>query len=174
MRCIEDLKLDGIALDPGWLNPPRRVNDPAFYPVYAYCEATGVPVSVSMSINSGPDLSYCDPTALQRVAMDFGTLRLVVSHASWPMLTPMLAVAAKLSNVWLIPDLYMNTPGLPGRSDLVEAARHPILFKKIIFGTAYPSQSLEASLSGFDEAGIPEPNRAAILRTNLLEFLGEE
>ena len=174
MRCIEDLELDGIALDPGWLNPPKRVNDSAFYPVYAYCEANGVPVSVSMSINSGPDLSFCDPTALQRVAMDFGTLRIVVSHASWPVVTPMLAVAAKLPNVWLIPDLYMNTPGLPGRGELVEAARHPILARKIIFGTAYPSQSLAASLSGFDEAGIPESNRQAILRTNLLEFLAEE
>ncbi|MDE2789128.1 MAG: amidohydrolase family protein [Paracoccaceae bacterium] len=173
MRCIEELNLDGIALDPGWLQPPLRVNDPAFYPVYAFCEARSVPVSVSMSINSGPDLSFCDPCTLQRVAMDFRTLRIVVSHASWPMVTPMLAVAAKLPNVWLIPDLYMNTPGLPGRTDFVEAARHPILCKKIIFGTAYPSQSLEASMSGFDEAGISEPNRDAILRTNLLEFLGE-
>ena len=173
-RCVEDLRLDGIALDPGWLDPPRRVDDPVFYPVYAYCEAEGVPVSVSMSINSGPDLSFCDPTAVQRVAMDFGTLRLVVSHAAWPSVTQMLAVAAKLSNVWLIPDLYMNTPGLFGRADLVDAARNPSLARKMIFGTAYPSQSLAASLSGFDEAGIPEPNRRAILRTNLLDFLSVE
>lgn len=171
-RCIEDLRLDGIALDPGWLNPPKPVNDPALYPVYAYCEANDVPVSVSMSINSGPDLGFCDPADLQRVAMQFKTLRLAVSHAAWPMVTAMLAVAAKLANVWLLPDLYMNTPGLPGRRDLVDAACHPLLHKKIIFGTAYPSQSLAASMSGFNEAGIPKSCRPAILRTNLLDFLG--
>ncbi len=172
-RCIEEHGLDGISLDPGWLAPPRRVDDPAFYPVYAYCETNDIPVSVSMSINSGPDLSFCEPLGLQRVAMDFEKLRIVVCHAAWPMVTEMLAVAAKLANVWLLPDLYMNTPDLPGGEQFVQAGKHPLLSRKIIYGSAYPSQSLEASLEGFNEGGLDEECAARVLHSNLLEFLGK-
>ncbi len=126
-----------------------------------------------MSINSGPDLSFCEPVGLQRVAMDFEKLRIVVCHAAWPMVTEMLAVAAKLSNVWLLPDLYMNTPDLPGGDQFVQAAKHPILSKKIIYGSAYPSQSLEGALKGFSEGGLDDECAARVLCTNLLDYLGQ-
>ena len=172
-RCIEELGLDGIALDPGWLNPPRKADDRYFYPVYAYCETEGISVSVSMSINSGPDLSFSDPVAIQRITMDFPKLRLVVSHAGWPMITAMLAVAAKHPNVWLLPDLYMNSAGLPGRGELIEAANHPILKKKIIFGSAYPSKGIEESVNAVLELPLSEESQSLVFHGNLLDFLKE-
>jgi hypothetical protein len=75
--------------------------------------------------------------------------------------------------VWLFPDLYMNAPDLPGSEDYIKAARHPILSSKIIYGSAYPSQSLKDAYEGFLQARLNEECSHRVLRSNLLDFLGQ-
>ena len=89
------------------------------------------------------------------------------------MITAMLAVAAKHPNVWLLPDLYMNSAGLPGRGELIEAANHQILKKKIIFGSAYPSKGIEESVNAVLELPLSEESQSLVFHGNLLDFLKE-
>ena len=51
-RCISKMGFKGISVDPGWLNPPLKGDDPIFTPVYDKCaELGGILV---MSVSASP------------------------------------------------------------------------------------------------------------------------
>lgn len=64
--------LKGINLEPGSYPEAMYADDRRLYPIYAYCEDKGIPVSVMAGGSSaGPDLSYTNPIHIDRVAGDF-------------------------------------------------------------------------------------------------------
>jgi len=170
-RCQSFLALDGIVLDPGWLDAPRRADDAVFYPVYAYCEENASPVFVTLGIFSGPDLSYSDPAAIQRVAADFPDLRIVVTHASWPWTRHIAGVMLRHRNVWVIPDFYMNVPLMPGQNDYVEIA-NSFLGGRMLFASAYPGCPVGEAIESFKSLPIDAHAAEAILNANLLDLFG--
>jgi predicted TIM-barrel fold metal-dependent hydrolase len=144
-RCIEDYDFDGMVFDPGWLDRPRRSDDGFYYPSYAYCAERSVPVFITLGVFSGPDLTYSDPTAIQHVAQTFPSLDIVVTHACWPWTREIIGVMARHKNVWIMPDFYMNVPGMPGRLDYIEAA-NSFLGDRVLYGSGYPGRPLGESL----------------------------
>lgn len=147
-RCLDDHGFEGIAVDPGWSDPPLRPDAPELYPIYALCEQRQVPVSVTMSIFLGPDISYADPTAIQRVAASFPDLKIIVVHGAWPWVTQMLGVAFRHRNVWLLPDFYMHIPRMPAAQQFVDAANY-YLGDRLLYGSAYPARPVGQSLEEF-------------------------
>lgn len=142
----------GVALDNGQCKPPRTNDDPALDPIYDYCEREGLLVSMNGSFVLAPDLSYIDPVQVQRVALRFGGLKILVAHACWPWVVPMCAVALQCPNVHLMPDLY---PGLPGQEGYFEAM-HFGIEDQMLFATSYPAMSLQSAaevVKGLEPAG---------------------
>ena len=55
-RCISKMGFKGISVDPGWLNPPLKGDDPIFTPIYDKCAELGGILVMSVSPRPRSDL----------------------------------------------------------------------------------------------------------------------
>jgi len=165
----------GMSIEPGAAVEPHYADDRRLYPLYERCQALGLPMSITLSgylsAMVGHDLSYGSPTPVYRVARDFPRLRIVVSHAAWPNVMPMMEVAFIRDNVFVSPDLYMNGIHTPGAQEYVKAAQF-FLGERLLFGTAYPSRPLKESVEAFMQWEMPDALRRKILYENAARLLG--
>src|SRR3546814_2096473 len=93
---------------------------PPIYPLYAKGEDRGLPVVMMAGGNAGPDLSYTEPSHIDRVLGDFPDLKVVATHGAWPWVHQILHVAYRRPNLYLSPDQYIAN--MPGMDDYVRAA----------------------------------------------------
>lgn len=156
---IEDIRrhaahpgVKGVSIEPGSSRTPRLADDPALDPIYELCVELELPVSISLSgllsALAGHDLSWCSPIPVQRVAMRYPELTIIVSHAAWPYAEQMVVIALVCPNIYVSPDLYIATAGMPGRQAYVDAA-NLYLADRTLFGTAYPTRPLKDALDDF-------------------------
>jgi len=138
----------GISLDNGWCDPPLYDDDASLNPIYQRCADGGLIVAITSSIFVGPDLTYCDPVHIQRVAKRFPKLKIVVSHAAWPYSTLMCAIAMQCNNVYLVPDFYGHIPNTPGADDYTRAANY-YLGHRLLYASSYPVRPLGQSVDQF-------------------------
>lgn len=131
----------GVALDNGMAKPPLHNDDPALDAVYALCRKEGLLVSLNGSFLLSPDLSFVDPVRIQRVALKYPDLKIIVAHGCWPWVTQICAVALMCPNVYIMPDLYPHMPEQEGFFDAVRAG----LEGQLLYGSSYPAMSLPAS-----------------------------
>lgn len=106
-------------------------------------------------------------------ARDFPRLKIIVSHAAWPNIMQMMEVAFIKQNVYVSPDLYMNSVNTPGTEEYIKAAKF-FLGERLLFGTAYPSRPLKESLESFLEWDLSAELRDKILFGNAARVLGLE
>lgn len=170
-RAVRELGLRGIAVEPGFCQPPLYPDDESLYPIYAECERLKVPVMLTVSVLVGPDISYSDPTHIDRVAQAFPEVIFIIAHAAWPWVIPILGVAFKRENVYVLPDFYLLH--MPGRHDYVEAA-NLYLKERLIFGSGYPIASLGESLHVISELPFRPDARSLFLGDNAARLLGLE
>ncbi|HTP96862.1 MAG TPA: amidohydrolase family protein [Burkholderiales bacterium] len=130
----------GVNIEPGAYPQPLYADDRRLYPIYAHCEDRDVPVVVMTGGNAGPDLSYSFPVPLDRVAGDFPSLRIVISHGGWPWVSEVLHIAFRRPNVYLSPDMYLCN--MPGMDDFIKAA-NGFLADRFIYASAYPLAPLK-------------------------------
>lgn len=150
-RTLRGMHFAGIAVDPGWWNPPRYIDDPANFPLYQRCAELDGVLYLTCSLMQGPDISYAEPWRIQRVASAFPTLPIVVVHAAFPYTSEMIGVMianAPLGNIWVIPDFFQFIPGFPGAQEWVDAANH-FLGDRIMYASSYPVRPLAQSISEF-------------------------
>ena len=55
-----------------------------YYPLYAEAERLGIIAAISGGGLMGPDYTYVNPIAIQRVARDFPGLTPIMCHGGWP------------------------------------------------------------------------------------------
>jgi uncharacterized protein len=170
-RCVEVLGCAGLALLPGWSDPPRYDDDEAMYPVYETALALGIPVMITSSHVIGPDMSYSMPQHIQRVALDFPELTIIVGHACWPWTTQACALAMRCQNVYLMPEIYMHVPNIPGSDDYVRAA-NGYLSHRTLYSSCYPSRPLDQALSDFRGLAISPEAQPNLLWHNAARVLG--
>jgi predicted TIM-barrel fold metal-dependent hydrolase len=164
----------GMSIEPGAAVDPWFSDDRRLYPIYERCQALGLPISITLSgylsAMAGHDLRYGSPSSVYRVATDFPRLSIVVSHAAWPNVMPMLEVAFLRQNVFVSPDLYLNHVDMPGAHEFIRAARF-FLADRLLFGTAYPSRPLKESVAAFREWKLSPGLEAKILHDNAARLL---
>ena len=170
-HAVKDLGCRGIVLEPGALAPALYADDPRFYPVYERCLELNVPVCLSLGMLLGPDISYSRPEPVQRAARDFPGLQFIIAHASYPFVLEAAAIACVTPNVWLIPDVYMNIPHIPG-ADLFAKAVFFTHGERILYGSAYPLRSLEQSIRGLDRFHFPAALYEKLTYSNAARLLG--
>lgn len=169
-RCVNDLKLRGIQIEPGWQMPPLHCDEGVWYPAYNKCEELGVPVTITTSIYAGPDISYAMPDHIQRVARDFPNLTIIVPHAAWPWAAQMTSISFALKNVWLSPDFYGHIPNMPGAEDYTHAAEY-FLGDRLLYGSAYPARPLKESVQEFRNLGLSKEVEEKALWKNAARLL---
>lgn len=173
-RTVRGMHFAGIAVDPGWWNPPRYVDDPVNYPLYQRCAELDGVLYLTCSLMQGPDISYAEPWRIQRVANAFPTLPIVVVHAAFPYTSEMIGVMianAPLGNLWVIPDFFQFIPGFPGAHEWVDAANH-FLGDRILYASSYPVRPLAQSITEFSRFHYKPEVLANLLSGNASMLFG--
>lgn len=167
----------GASIEPGAGFEAMYSDDRRLYPLYERCQELGLPLSITLSgylsAMVGHDLSYGSPTPVYKAAKDFPKLKIIVSHAAWPNVMPMMEVAFIRENVYVSPDLYLNGVNTPGAQEYIKAA-HFFLGDRLLFGTAYPSRPLKESIEAFMEWDLAPELREKIFFKNAARVLGIE
>lgn len=148
-RAVRTLGLAGIDIEPGFGEPARHPDDPAYFPVYDLAQQLGVPVFL-MSGPTTPDLRFNDPAPLARVAQAFPHLPIVAYHGYWPNVSQAIGVAFRYDNIFLVPDMYLFQPGSQA---YVEAA-NGFLGDQLLFGSSYPFRPIAQSIDDFVALGF--------------------
>lgn len=175
---IAELGLVGV----GELNPARQhfaPNDTRFYPLWRRADDLGLVVLFHGGYaaagsgtpgGGGVKLRFSRPTLLDDVAADFPTLRIVCAHPSWPWESAALAVTMHKRNV------YLDLSGMAPRYLSAEMRQHVRrrIPEKVLFGTDWPSLSVERWLREFDELGFEDEVREKVLLGNALRLFGLE
>jgi predicted TIM-barrel fold metal-dependent hydrolase len=172
-RSIEVLGCCGIAILPGWSDPPLRDDDKKVYPIYDAAAGLGIPAMITSSHVIGPDMSFSMPEHIQRVALDFPQLTIIVGHACWPWTTQACALAMRCTNVYLMPDFYMHMPHMPGARDYVDAA-NGYLSHRMLYSSCYPTRPLGQALEDFRQLPIAQESQENLLWRNGARLLGLE
>lgn len=159
-RCAK-LGFKGVAFDNGWNDPALRDDDERLFPLYQRCAELGLVASITSSVFVGPDVSYSMPMHIQRVSLKFPTLTIVVPHAGFPWAAVMCGIAFQRPNVYLIPDIYLNVPDLPGADDYFRAA-NGFLSYRFLYASSYPVRPMGQSLRSFKS--LPFSNDDALQR----------
>jgi uncharacterized protein len=170
-RSIQELGCRGISVLPGWSDPPLHDDDRLVYPIYETAAELEIPVMITSSHVIGPDMSYAMPEYLQRVALDFPQLTFIVGHACWPWTVQACALAMRCQNVYLMPEIYMHVPDMPGADDYVTAA-NGYLSHRMLYSSCFPTRSLEQALGDFRHLAIRPESQALMLGTNGARILG--
>lgn len=163
------LGLKGINLEPGAYALPLYADDRRLYPVYAYCEDKGLPVTVMAGGSAGPDLSYTNPVHIDRVAADFPDLKIAISHGGWPWVQEILHVAFRRPNVYISPDQYLCN--MPGMSDYLTAA-NGYLADRFLYASSFPFISVKGYADWFMKLPIKPELFKQIMYGNAARFLG--
>lgn len=136
----DELGLRGVVIQPGFL--AMSPTDPRCFPLYAFCEARGVPVTIHTGINFTPHgaIEFGRPLLVDHVACAFPNLVIVCNHGGWPWVTESLAVAWKHRNVYLefgaIAPKYLADPR-GGWHPLTHWMRTQVK-SKVLLGTDWP------------------------------------
>jgi hypothetical protein len=142
----------GISVEPGSAIRPMLCDDDRLTPIYELAQELELPVSISLSSTlsgiAGHDMSWASPIPMQRVAMRFPNLTIIASHAAWPYAEEMVAIAIMCPNIYVSPDIYIATYGMPASLAYIEAA-NIYLEDRMLFGTAYPSRGHADAMADF-------------------------
>jgi predicted TIM-barrel fold metal-dependent hydrolase len=158
-----------INIEPGAYATPMYTDDRRLYPIYAHCEDRGLPVIIMTGGNAGPDISYTTPATLDRVLVDFPTLKIVSSHGNWPWVHEILHVAFRRPNLYLSPDMYLVN--MPGMDDYVKAA-DGFLADRFIYASSFPFCPIKDYRIWFDTLPIRPENRNKVMYANAAGLLG--
>lgn len=164
-RCVEDLGCRGIAITPGWSDPPLYDDDERAYPTYQACLDLNVPVMITSSHYIGVDMTYSMPTHIQHVALDFPELTIVVGHGCWPWTMQACAMAMRCRNVYLMPEIYLLPPDMPGADDYVRAA-NSYLSHRMLYSSCYPTLTLQQGMEGLQALPLRPESRENMLWHN--------
>ena len=144
-RAVLELGLLGVCFDPFALG--AAPDDPRFDGICGACDELGVPVVITLGGWPGiaAPLRDSSPLAIDVIAKRFPQLTIIASHAGWPFVQEMIAVAWRCENVYFENSFYHFAPGA---EVLVEAA-NTMIGDKILYASAYPFAPLGETLERF-------------------------
>ena len=177
-RAIRGLGLRGLKLDPALqrFHPDDRR---LAWPLYQACAELGVPLVIhcGLSWSLVGQSKYARPMALEEVAQEFPTLRIVIAHFGWPWVQEALLLALKYRSVHLDTAIvYSGTPRdalarvLAGQVGIEVLERS--LPGQVLFGSGYPRTDIRRSVRGLDALDLSPGLREAIAGGNAAGLLG--
>ena len=150
-------------------------NDRRYYPLYEKCCELGIFVVIHTSVNfsSVSKLDLGRPIYLDDVAMDFPDLPIVASHAGWPWVLEMIAVA------WRHPNVFMEISAMRPKYMIREHSGwgplinygNTILQDRIMFATSWPLLPFKRSVDEFRTFPLKESVKEKWLYKNAARLL---
>lgn len=162
----------GVIIEPGqiFMERPLTADDKILYPIYEKCEKDNILLTITHGGLLCAKLENYDAKYIDRVAIDFPNLKIVIAHGGWPYVPQICHVAYQREHVYISPDCYLF--GIhPGHQDYVTAANN-MLQDKIIFGTGYPGgNGLKQCLENYINSGLKEAVLPKVLYENAAKLL---
>jgi len=152
------------------------INDKKLYPLYSKCVELDIPVNIHTSINfsTRTAMSYGHPSNLDEVMVDFPELRVIAAPPGFPWVHELISVAWRHPNVYIglvaVRPKYLNVAN-SGYEPLLQYG-NTVLQDKIIFGSAWPMQSVEQAMADIAELPLKDKVRDKWLRQNAARLLG--
>lgn len=165
---VEDHGFVGVRVLP-WLWE-KYATDRLFYPIYTECARLNVPICLQVG-HTGPmrmsDVGRPMPY-LERVALDFPTLKIVGGHTGAPWTEEMIFLTTKFENVYIDMSAYK-----PSRypKELVEYMQTRGR-KKVLYGSNYPMITHADISQQIDQLGLDEEAKMLFLRGNAERVFG--
>ena len=154
-QCIE-MGFIGLSIQPAFFG--FTLDDKRLYPVYAKAMENNLLVALHTGINytTHRPMSGENPMLLDQVACDFPDLTLVASHAGWPWIAEMVAVARKH------PNIFMEFGGLAPKYIAAEGSgwemmyrfMNSVLSQQILFGSDWPAMDQDRAIKEWHEMGL--------------------
>jgi hypothetical protein len=151
-------------------------NDREHYPLYEVIAEAGLialfhsgttGIGAGMPGGGGVRLKYSNPMCIDDVAADFGELKIILAHPSFPWQDEALAIAVHKPNVYI--DLSGWSPKyFP--ENLIRYTNSQ-LKHKMLFGSDYPLITPDRWLSDFEKLPIKDEVRPLVLKENAARLL---
>jgi uncharacterized protein len=181
-RGVADLGLTGIKLGPNYQNfDPLGVEA---FRVFRRAEELGLPVLLHQGTSpvQFADLDFAHPRHIDRVAMAFPKLKMILAHIGHPWQIDCIVVIRKHPNVYADISAQFYRPW--SYYNAFRLAAEWGVMHKLLFGSDYPiatpQETIDAlgrvndPVAGTNLPPVPEVEMQAILHRNSLELLGLE
>ncbi|MGE3620631.1 MAG: amidohydrolase family protein [Acidimicrobiia bacterium] len=173
-RAVTELGFVGVTMGP-WTHR-MATDDRAYYPIYAKCSELGVPVVLhcSISFDRGALLDDEHPRRIDQIAVDFPDLKIVASHAGWPWVLELVAVA------WRHPTVMIELSAINPRHLATENSGYgpllqygnTLLQDRVMWGSAWPAISMTDSMAAVRDLPLKPEVVDKWLGDNAQRFLG--
>ena len=136
VRSVQELGLSGLKLGPIYQN--IHPHDPRIYRVYRIAESLRIPILIHQGATfpRGAPLEYAPPLLLERVALDFPQLKLVIAHLGHPWEADTIVLIRKQPNVYADVSALFYRPWQFYNS--MRLAQEYGVQKKLLLGSDYP------------------------------------
>jgi predicted TIM-barrel fold metal-dependent hydrolase len=146
VHCHQDLKCQGVKLGP--IYQGVHPHDPRYYEIYAYCQRHGLPIMIHMAttFSSGVPLEWARPALMDKVAIDFPDLKIVMAHLGHPWEGECIAAIRHQPNLFAdISALYYRPWQFYNSMRLLSEYRAD---DKVFFGSDYPATTTAGTIDG--------------------------
>lgn len=170
-HSIEELKFKGVKFGP--IYNGVGLDDPRMQPVYAYCQANDVPLTMHMGTTFPPKtrIDFGRPLHVDPVALAYPDLKIIMAHMGHPWTAEAAVIVRKNPNV------YGEITGLCYRPWIFQKCLAEIqdysIADKVFFGTDFPFSTFDEAVDGLlacsqecEEARVP-PVSAEVIDTIL-------
>ena len=168
-HAVKDLGLKGVKFGP--IYNRVAVDDPRLTPVYEYLAANDLPITMHMGTTFLPDcpLDYGRPIHVEKVALRFPDLKIVLAHMGHPWHEECIVLIRKQ------PSVYAEVSGVHHRPwwfyNMLVTAQEYQVTDKIFFGTDFPIFGVAESIRGLrganeviGDSGLPRVSEETIER----------
>jgi predicted TIM-barrel fold metal-dependent hydrolase len=142
----QDLGARGLKISP--IYQGVHPHDPRYYQMFEYCQKHGLPIMTHMAttFSSGVPLEWARPAHMDKVAIDFPDLPIVMAHLGHPWEGEAIAAIRKQ------PNLYADLSALYYRPwQFYNSMRLAVEYKatgKVLFGSDYPATTTQGTIDG--------------------------
>ena len=144
--CVKNLGLRGLKLGPIYQN--MHPHDPRFMRLFKRAEQLDIPILIHQGTTFCRDVSleYANPVLLQRIALEFPSLRMIIAHLGHPWIGECISLIRKH------PNLYSDLSALYYRPwqyyNALMLAKEYGVIKKLFLGSDYPVTTPQQSMDG--------------------------
>ena len=165
-KAYEEYGMLGVSIGPMFSG--MKADDRRNYPLFALTDSMGKVLVSHTALHYNPDIPYevADPKYLDRVAVDFPNMKIILGHAGQGFSTQGLSVCHRHRNVFL--DFSALAPEILSPEFVFSA--NTFLRKKVIFGTSYPL--LDFDVVDRWKGLISESNHQLFFHDNLAKLMG--
>lgn len=146
--CVKELGFKAVSI--GSWTSKLPTDDNQYYPIYARCQDLGVPVAIhcSVSFDRAALLDWEHPRRIDQIATTFPDLKIIATHAGWPWVNELVAVAWRHPTVHIdisaIRPRNLAKPG-SGYETLIQFG-NTLLKDRVLWGSGWPAVDVTQSL----------------------------